>query len=184
MSHERAADPAAQDRRVARHCARTMSATPERSTATLLAASRGPRRADSVRGCHGVKCERDGELVGAGGLRAVLVIAGAQVSPQSVIDDRAQLLKCMEHLPGCVARFATQRHAGAVARAGGLRRRLVGMRRQGERDAHWGGIAGGAYALVSPCRPRGSIGRHAVVSSRASACAYSASRLRRTGRGL
>jgi hypothetical protein len=55
-------------------------------------------------------------------LRAVPVILLPEVAAQPVVDGRTHLLQRMEHLPGRVARLATQRDAGAVPRPRGLDR--------------------------------------------------------------
>jgi hypothetical protein len=74
------------------------------------------RRSNGVRigGC--AKGERDRQLVSADGSRAVSVIPAAELTAQPVVDDLAELLQSVEHLPGRVAALATQRDACAVPR--------------------------------------------------------------------
>jgi hypothetical protein len=75
-----------------------------------------PRRPNGVRMSRCAEDEGNRQLVGASGLRAMPVIAAAEVAAQPVIDDRAQLLHSVKHLPGCVAALATQRNACPVPR--------------------------------------------------------------------
>jgi hypothetical protein len=74
------------------------------------------RRSNGVRigGC--AKGERDRQLVSADGSRAVSVIPAAELTAQPVVDDLAELLQSVEHLPGRVAALAAQRDARAVPR--------------------------------------------------------------------
>ena len=82
------------------YCARTTSATPERSTAAawcvrssaVLPAAR-PRRSNRLRMRRCAKREGDRQLVGAHGLRAVPVIPPAEVGAQTVVDDLPELLQ-------------------------------------------------------------------------------------------
>ena len=80
------------------------------------------RRSNRVRVSRCAEREGDGQLVGADGLRTVPVIAAAEVVAQAVVDDLAQLLQSVKHLPGRVPALAAQRDAGAISRPGGLRR--------------------------------------------------------------
>ena len=65
--------------------------------------------------------ERDRELVGADGVRAVTVVPLAEVTAQPVVDDRAKLLHRVKHLPGRATALAAQRDPSAVPRPGGRR---------------------------------------------------------------
>jgi hypothetical protein len=55
-------------------------------------------------------------------LRAVPVIAAAEVLAQAVVDDPAQLLKSVKNLPGRVSALAGQCDVCNVPRPRGLRR--------------------------------------------------------------
>jgi hypothetical protein len=75
-----------------------------------------PGRANGVRMSCRADDEGDRQLVGAGGLRAVPVIPAAEVAAEPVVDDGAQFLNSVKHLPGRVPALATQRDARTVPR--------------------------------------------------------------------
>jgi hypothetical protein len=79
-------------------------------------------RANGVRVTGCAEREGDRQLVGADGLRAMPVIPAAEVVTQAVVDDLAQLLQGVKHLPWRVSAFAGQCDACAVPRPGGLGR--------------------------------------------------------------
>jgi hypothetical protein len=52
----------------------------------------------------------------------VAVVPGTEVLADAIVDDLAQLLQRVEHLPGRVPALAAQREASVVPRPGRLRR--------------------------------------------------------------